>query len=611
MTPDKYQQKVIDCSVGPWETLIVDATAGSGKSTTIVEKVTKEISEGLYKPESVVILSFSNKASSDIRRKIVARGNRKVNVSTTHKLMMDLVRKYTGKSLSVMNEWSSLMMIREVLFDLGYGFSSKREATNMARTINNYISTYRCVYFKTPIREFDLHDTPYLDDIIVSSKEFHSIYEQYTEYKLSRNLYDFDDLLSDRVINMIPTDKTKKDYSLIIVDEYQDNNASNHYTLQRLFAGLPFIGVGDIGQLLYHFRYADPTPMTEDNYWHDLGYTTVKRLPLLYNYRSNGSIVKTANAYRDGMDGLVAESTIDTIPGSVKMLTVKNDVQIGLFVAREIRKLMSEGFSPSDITVLVRKSSFIKSILEPNLTIDNIPYKVTTPQYKKKFYDVPINQVFLVLMTIWVTKDVNQIKNIAQHFQGIGMTYQERIQKHGFFDDDKSALLKEIAGSVMSFHMQDSYLNIPKLVEYIGVIVMNYVKPTVYTDKKLAIISKTLASVAMTLGEEEAIEPATEVIEMFIQSIHDYAQDYLEAVNLTTIHQYKGLENKIVFLTNISDINYDIDPSTYPVMFVGLTRPKDKLYIVKSESVITRKIGTIKAKQYPGLDRMEKLLFHS
>jgi len=609
MTPDKYQQKVIDCPVGPWEVLIVNATAGSGKSTTIVEKVSKGISKGLYKPEGVVILSFSNKASSDIRKQMVTKGNRKVNIATTHKLMIDLVRKYKGKSLSVMNEWSSLMMIREVLFDLGYEFSSKREATNMARTISTYISTYRCVYFKTPIQEFDLYDTPYLDDIIVSSKEFRKIYEKYTEYKYSRDLYDFDDLLSDRVINMIPTDKTKKDYDLIIVDEYQDNNAANHYTLQQLFAGLPFIGVGDVGQLLYHFRYADPTPMIDDNYWHNLGYNKVKRLPLLYNYRSNGSILKVANAYRKGMDGLMAEPTIDPVPGSVKMFTVKNDVQVGRFVAREVQKLISEGFSPSDITILVRKSSFIKAILEPSLTMNNIPYKVTTPQYKKKFYDVPINQVFLVLMTIWATKNIDLIKDIAQHFQGIGITYQERIQKYGFLDDEKSTLLKQAADSVMSFQMQDSYLNIPKLVEYINVIVRNYIKPTVYTDKKLAIINKTLASVAMTLGEEEAIESATEVIEMFMQSIHDYVQDYSEAVNLTTIHQYKGLENKVVFLTNVSDINYNIDPSTYPIMFVGLTRPRDKLYIIKSESVITRKIGLIKAKQYPGLDQMEKLLF--
>ena len=92
-----------------------------------------------------------------------------------------------------------------------------------------------------------------------------------------------------------------------------------------------------------------------------------------------------------------------------------------------------------------------------------------------------------------------------------------------------------------------------------------------------------------------------EIIQDILDSIYDYHAQTSDSVILTTIHQYKGLENDIVFvgdLTYIGSID-NSDSSIFPVTYVALSRAKKQLYVTYSDSLIDRKLGKIKTKLYP------------
>jgi len=609
MTLDSYQQKFINFPVNPLSVINLQAVPGSGKSTSIVAKVDKLIKSGQFTINEIIVTTFSNKSASDIRRKLKKLGYSGAMIGTTHKIMLNLHREFVGKSASILTEWESLMILRQILYDVGLTLPTKREATKSARVISNYIQCYNSVYFEQDISKFCVHDTPYIEDAIITDELFRTIYRKYDEQKREKQVFDFDDILSSRMMDLLPLDKISARTKLVAFDECQDLSYSNYNCALTTFKEASVILVGDVGQKIYSFRWAYSEPMTDTEFWKDRGYKKVDTLYLLNNYRSNGSIVKAFNAYRKHMDGIGAIPIIPEAKGSVKFTTLNTEAGAGVFIAKETRTLLDNGHIPKDITVLVRKSGFIKSVLEPAFINANIPYKVATPQYKTKFYDVDLNKFYLTLLAVYSTKDTRKIVEVADCFTGIGISYRDNMAKSGFLDDDKSTILRNTAEKIASLDLDDDINGMHHLVSAITNLAMEHVKHTIVTEKRMGVITKTITNFSSILIEEEGMTGIEETIDEILQRIHEFDDENKDCVTLTTVHQYKGLENEIIFVANANDVQYNIDESTYPVMYVALSRAIKKMYVVESIYTQNYKMSKIKMKPYPLMGKTKDDLF--
>jgi len=200
----------------------------------------------------------------------------------------------------------------------------------------------------------------------------------------------------------------REKYKEVYIDEYQDINSIQDTIFKMVSRPDSRFLVGDIKQSIYGFRGADPSLF---GHYRD-SFTDYesdekgegKRIFLANNFRSSKNIIDFANAvskttfvdaeskvgYYDG-DKLVCskvnEEKDDDKPVTVAVVQQNDDKNAeAVYVCNEISKLLEEGVSPGDITILVRSMS-----CTPKFTLEmekrGIPYYCSNS--KKSFFDNP------------------------------------------------------------------------------------------------------------------------------------------------------------------------------------------------------------------------------
>ena len=594
MKLDEFQQKFIDYRFKNNDVILLEANAGSGKTTTIVEKV-KLLFDG-NNQDQFVITTFANRMAGDIRRKLKQNNIVLPNVGTLHSICINFYRQYCSNKLVILNEWESIKIIRGILYDIGLKFQSKKEANKLSKTILDYIGFYNAnmVDKETPLSNFfDNIDT--IDNI-----NFKKVQERYFSYKEEHNLYDFDDLVSDRLINQLPINKIREQTKYLFVDEAQDLNKNNHSTLKKLFSNSIMVYIYDLKQTLYSFRYAYTYLFT-----HSIDYfgkdKNIVKFNLFNNYRSSENIVNIFNQYAKMFGGDQSIPTLPNKKGSVVISKTETDTQVGIYVKNKIKELTNSGYKHKDITILVRKSSFIKSVIEPVMVSNNIPYINRTPQYKKKFFEVPINNLIMQSLNYLIDREKYNVYTVADLFIGIGASTKERLIKNPNFNlnsDPKLIVIRDFINHLDNINIK-TYLDFKKLFLWLIKELNLFIKPTLYSEKLLSTSVKTFSNFIKILVEEEGITDPVSIIYEMSQRIIDYDADNKDAVEVTTIFQYKGKENKVILLTDMCDTQFEKNDSLYPIMYVGLSRSMDKLFVVDYDKKHTYKFGYIKVKRYP------------
>lgn len=589
---DEFQQKYIDLEVEPKSVILVKSVAGSGKSTSSVAKIKKLINSGVN-PSEIVMATFSNRMGSQAKRKLKQQGIDGVIVGTIHSIVYNKYRKIFPK-VTTLTEWESIKIIRDLLLKVGITYQTKKEGTAYSQQFLNYLSFFRANLLN-PLDK-SLWDF-FTDTVPFTENNFKQIVNLYEKFKSDNNLIDFDDLVSEKVIVPEMIDKNVK---YVFHDEAQDASKANHFTLENLFPEATQILIYDNMQKLYTFRYAYSEPMDNPkDYWKD---RKIYKLNLPYNYRSDGTIVKISNRYRELVDDLLAKPFRPETKGVVKITTLKIDNQVGTFIAKQIKQIMGQDKSLKykDFVILVRKSSFIKTILEPAFVRANLPYKVKTPLYKKKFFEVPINNFFISVYQYLTSGNKLYVYNISDYWIGIGESFKNRLIKNPNVIDPKrdkiDSFIRELDKRKNNFN---SIKGLLQLNLFLKSYAENNFKQSLYTEKQLNTALKTFSNFIRQLIEEEMITDIDEIVFNLIQRIEDFDDENSDKVEITTVHQYKGLENKIIFVTDMCDISFEIDDSTYPVLYTAITRPTDKLFIINYEYKSTFKMGNVRVKSYP------------
>jgi ATP-dependent DNA helicase Rep len=277
------QQEAVNYLHGP---CLVLAGAGSGKTRVITHKIGRLIQSGL-KPEQIAAITFTNKAAAEMRERaksLIGRQARGVLICTFHALGVRMLRQ-DGQALGLKPQFSILDSddVSSILKDAG---GSTDAAT--ARQWQWTISLWKNMGLNAVQAEAQVSG----DEERVIAR----IMARYEERLTAYQSVDFDDLigLPLKLLQEHEAVRNKWQTALghVLVDEYQDTNATQYEVLKLLVGPRGrFTAVGDDDQSIYGWRGA-----TLDNLKRlPQDYPNLKVVKLEQNYRSTSAILRAAN----------------------------------------------------------------------------------------------------------------------------------------------------------------------------------------------------------------------------------------------------------------------------------------------------------------------------
>ena len=277
------QQEAVNYLHGP---CLVLAGAGSGKTRVITHKIGRLIDAGVP-PKSIAAITFTNKAAMEMRdraKALIGRDAKDVVICTFHALGVRMVRE-DGKLLGLKPQFSILDAddVTSILKDAG---GSVDVAT--ARTWQWTISKWKNMGLNAEQAAAQAAD----DSEAITARVMALYEERLTAYQS----VDFDDLISLplRLLRDHEEVRTKWQRVLnhVLVDEYQDTNATQYEVLKYLVGERAhFTAVGDDDQSIYGWRGA-----TLDNLKKlPIDFPQLKVITLEQNYRSTSAILRAAN----------------------------------------------------------------------------------------------------------------------------------------------------------------------------------------------------------------------------------------------------------------------------------------------------------------------------
>ena len=277
------QQEAVNYLQGP---CLVLAGAGSGKTRVITHKIGRLIQAGAT-PSKIAAITFTNKAAAEMRERaktLVGRAAKEVVICTFHALGVRMLRE-SGQALGLKPQFS-ILDSDDVLSMIKDAGGSTDNAS--ARQHQWAISAWKNAGLNSADALAQAKD----DNERVTA----TIMGRYEERLTAYQAVDFDDLigLPLKLLQKSPeiTQHWQDKFQHILVDEYQDTNATQYELLKLLVGGKgQFTAVGDDDQSIYGWRGA-----TLDNLKKlPIDYPNLKLIKLEQNYRSTSAILRAAN----------------------------------------------------------------------------------------------------------------------------------------------------------------------------------------------------------------------------------------------------------------------------------------------------------------------------
>ena len=280
------QREAIRYLDGP---LLVLAGAGSGKTRVITEKIVYLIESCGFSPDNIAAITFTNKAAREMQERVgkllVGKPSRGLTISTFHALGVRILREEAGvlgykPSFSILDATDCFGIVSELA-----GSTDKLAIRKLQSLISNWKSAL--------VSPDQARKQARNESEILAANAFAS----YSATLQAYQAVDFDDLIALPVAlfenHPAVRDKWQNRLRYLLIDEYQDTNASQ-YQLLRLLAGAraAFTAVGDDDQAIYGWRGADIANLRGL----PRDYPNLKLIKLEQNYRSTVRILKAANA---------------------------------------------------------------------------------------------------------------------------------------------------------------------------------------------------------------------------------------------------------------------------------------------------------------------------
>jgi len=626
------QRQAVTTTEGP---LLVLAGAGSGKTRVITHRVVHLLERGVP-AESIVALSFTNKAADEMRErlhKMVGKHADTLVLGTFHSLGAAMMREQPDqfgvpKRFSILDQGDVYGVVRTALRDLGHTGAGADRRFDLGAVVQR-ISLWKNEFI-TPEQALALdHETDY-DEVAAA------VYAPYEERLKTLGSVDFDDLIT-RIAHVLEQDLDARRYwqakfQYLMVDEYQDTNRAQFEMVRRLAGPAENLCVvGDDDQAIYGWRGAKVANILG----FDLYFPSAVTIKLEQNYRSFAPILRCANGLICNNKTRHDKVLIPQRRGgeAVQLVVAADGDQETRWVGKHIYRLIHEqGASPNDIAVLYRSSRLCDPV-EALLQEHGVAYRVLGGQ---AFYDKKqVKDVLAYLKVIVAPQDDLSVRRALDvPSRGVGLKTLEYLsdfaRRHGLALMEaihRSPEIPELPGRASGALVQFSALVKRAQAHY-------YASGSASGALRSVIDSVGLkAHLAKENGSTEAAAARWENVEWMFESLGRFEQrakakggrprwnDFFQAMNqdnkteepedalgrgqvtLATMHSAKGLEWPHVFIIGceegtmphkrvasprISDaIAGDIEEERR-LFYVGITRARDHLYLLRAATRLQR-----------------------
>ena len=573
----------------------VIATAGSGKTTVIINRIKRLITECGVTPENILAVTFSKKAKENIQNKLPDECCG-VNVETFHSVALKIVQDYAHGTYEL---WVKSWEKEKCLFDIckGLGLCAVKEDMPY-NDLLKFIATQ-----KTNMRKSD--NLIYDIDLPFTNSNMKIIYDEYEEYKEHHAYIEFDDLLNMacEIFEESPEtlEKYQNIYTYILADEFQDVSLNQALFLKYLSAkNNNLFVVGDGCQAIYQFRGGISKYLLDfDTEW--AGADTIN---LNTNYRCSKDIVTTANELAKYLPEsknkhyveAIANKEANSKPIYIECKTASEESNI---VADEISKLVTGGKKYEDIAILARTNAQLQ-YFESEFAKRKIPYLTYSDtsfiekaeikliiSYIKLAFDTKTDSAFAFCYNKpnrWLNKAFfDEVSTLAKKkrcslYDAMFMIDRRNWRfKNGIdeiYETVNKMQNKRFANMGEIVHMLRRDLNIDDFVS----------RGKLNDDGRYAEQIENLDTFEDTCKQFKTYAELKSYL-LDIQNSDIQTDD--KKVSLMTIHKSKGLEFPVVFLVGCSEgllphsKATDIDDEMR-LMYVGITRAMDKLYLTSN-----------------------------
>lgn len=610
---NEVQKQAVLANEGP---VMILAGAGSGKTRTLVSKISYLIENLHISPFQVLALTFSNKAAREMRERVaksVSDDIGALGITTFHAFCARVLRSEASfiglsQNFTIYDTSESKAIVKQIL--ARHGISTKEIHPN------------EILYFIGEIKNigYYLGAEGYEDQIEMNDPYF-GYYEEYEAELAKSNAVDFGGLITSviQLFEKHPSvlNKYQERYKYIFVDEYQDTNRAQFNLLCHLSAKASSVCVvGDEDQSIYSWRGADINNILDFEEF----FPGVQTLKLEQNYRSSKIIIDAAscvigrNVHRKGK-----EMWTDNPEGDcVEIIECHNDKAEADFITEKIIEHRGEGVSTEEIAVFYRTNAQSR-VIEDALRRNNIPYRVVGGV---KFYErKEIKDLLAYVRVVVNEKDslaFSRIINVPS--RGIGTVSLRKLEGEAIKDGVSLPAISNAVidqpenykGLKFSAKVKSSLAQLNTLFNESSMMEQDGIAPSVIYEKLLhesgyydfLKASKDYESMARIENLEELGSAITQYEEStpnpslagFLETVtldqsnDEDTEDSEGEVSLMTIHGAKGLEFSHVFIAGAEE---NVFPSFRSIeeggefgieeerrlFYVAMTRAMVKLYI--------------------------------
>ncbi|MCC7083240.1 MAG: UvrD-helicase domain-containing protein [Burkholderiales bacterium] len=634
----------LDAVTLPYQSALILAGAGSGKTRVLTTRIAWLISTGQASPASILAVTFTNKAAREMLTRLSAMlpiNTRGMWIGTFHGLCNRLLRAHhhdagLPQTFQILDSQDQQSAIKRLLKAMNVD-----DERYPARQVQWFINAAK----EEGRRARDVES---YDDY---TRRLSEIYADYDEQCNREGVVDFAELLLRcfelLVRNEILRDHYRTRFRHILVDEFQDTNVLQYRWLKLLagvgahtgaaFAltapggscapedpGCAVFAVGDDDQSIYAFRGANVANM--EHFERDFHVRRVIKLE--QNYRSHGNILDAANAViannrkRLGKNLWTAEGKGEPI----RICEAMSDTDEAGFIVDEVKSLVAEGVRPCDIAVLYRSNAQSR-VLEHALFSAGLAYRVYGGL--RFFERQEIKHALAYLRLVASTRDDNALLRVVNFpTRGIGSRTLEQLRDaataagSGLWEAAKArseagkrkpAAAESSAGAMGSYATLRGIEGFVALIERLrsaceGLALAECIEHVVEASglaahyraeregaERLENLGE-LVNAAALFAADSANEDTSLVgflSHAALEAGEHQAEAGVDALQLMTVHSAKGLEFHTVFLSGLEEGLFPHENSLTEddglaeerrLMYVAITRARRRLYVTYAQS---------------------------
>jgi DNA helicase II / ATP-dependent DNA helicase PcrA len=626
---NEQQKKAVSHVTGP---ALILAGPGSGKTTVITARAAYLILHSGIKPQNILTLTFNKAAQLEMERRFnrlygnVIEG--KVHFATIHSFCNRVIRDYErmkGQKLRRIEGSDEEINKKHLLKDIYLNINNSKIGDDEIESLINEIGYVKNKMIKD------------LDGITFSTKKFSQVFKAYEEYKKSKLMIDFDDMLTYAysILTKCPEilNYYRNRYQFIQVDEGQDLSKIQFEVMKLLIADSNnFFIVADDDQSIYGFRGAEPQYILDI----EKQFKNCNIFRLENNYRSSKNIVELSSTFIKQNNNRFDKNHTTLNPAKFDPIILNpEDEQAQLIlVLDKIKQDLAQNKS-KDNAILYRNnlsSILIADILDRN----EIPFKIK--QNKLFFFNHWLVQdVVAFLMFALDQHDIEAFSKIYYRMNRyiskamlecvVGSANESVIDCIMKNIDLKqfqintllelklefSSLSKKRPWAALEYIKNNfKYLeNIKEYCEFVG-LSFEYLNKLFGILQRISVSCQTISSFLIRLQElNQLFEGPTSTkssqklmgmpIEQPIQKLNVVPSK----ITLSTFHSSKGLEYDCVFMIDLNNSEIPGDKALDKALenkdkslveeerrlfYVGMTRARHELYLVFPASLNNQKV---------------------